>query len=90
MMQSADVSIPITLLRVRFFESFVVAVIAINQQIFDGYNANIKWSVKVGHNSKAMDLALLKHLLKKLAQSTRKKKEMQHAKEAMKDETVIT
>jgi len=37
-----------------------------------------------------MDLALLKHLLKKLAQSTRKKKELQHAKNAMKGETVIT
>jgi len=37
-----------------------------------------------------MDPALLKHLLKKLAQSTRKKKELQHAKDAMKDETVIT
>jgi len=37
-----------------------------------------------------MDLALLKHLLKKLAQSTRKKKELQHAKSAMKDEAVIT
>jgi hypothetical protein len=37
-----------------------------------------------------MDLALLKHLLKKLAQSKRKKKEMQHAKDAMKDEIVIT
>ena len=36
-----------------------------------------------------MDLALLKHLLKKLAQSTRKKKELQHAKDAMKNETVI-
>jgi hypothetical protein len=36
-----------------------------------------------------MDLALLKHLLKKLAQSTRKKKELQHSYEAMQHEEVI-
>lgn len=37
-----------------------------------------------------MDLALIKHLLNKLSKSARKKKEMQHAKDAMKKETVIT
>jgi len=37
-----------------------------------------------------MDLGFIRYLLRKLAQSTRKKKELQHAKDAMKDETVIT
>lgn len=36
-----------------------------------------------------MDLGFLKHLLRKLAQNTRKKKEMQHSQAAMKSEEVI-
>jgi hypothetical protein len=37
----------------------------------------------------AMDLGFIRHLLRKLAQSTRKKRELQHAQEAMKNEEVI-
>jgi len=36
-----------------------------------------------------MDLGFLKHMLRKLAKATRKKKEMQHSQQAMKEEKVI-
>ena len=85
-MQCSNVAVPVFMVWVFRVERLIVALVSVNQKIF---TASVLTS-RVGSGMvKAMDLGFLQHLLRKLAQTTRKKKEMQHSQEAMKDEKVI-
>jgi len=89
-MQRTQVTVPITLVRVSVAKCLVVLCVSVDQQSFNCFDANVELSLAGRHVQMAMDLGFIRYLLRKLAQSTRKKKELQHAKDAMKDETVIT
>jgi hypothetical protein len=88
MVEGTQIAIPVTLIGIAGPERLVVLRVSVNQQSFNGLDANIKLTF-CNHGQKAMDLGFLRHLLRKLAQSTRKKREMQHSQDAMKKEEVI-
>ena len=89
MMQCSEITVPVALVRVSVAERLVVLRVSVDQQSLDCFDANIELSLACRHGQMTMDLGFIRHLLRKLAQSTRKKRELQHAQEAMKNEEVI-